>query len=359
MLKIGKLEDLQKFKNEIEKMYNENITLKNIAEHFGCSRDTISRFLQRNNIAKRKKINPLYKNFSEEDDLRIKELYESGKSTREIGKIMDTSGITISKHLQNMGVTIRDLHSSRLQYTFNESYFETIDSEHKAYWLGFVAADGCVLEPTTCISKRTGKRIKKENGALQIALQERDKNHLSKFQQDILDYHPLIYSPTRKAYGLKLCSNKICADLKKYGILPRKSLIFKFPYMLEENPYFRDFIRGYFDGDGSISFSKHNGKITIGTINSSLIGTENLLNGIKKHIKTHENIKSNIIDLNPNIYQEVTKVLCFPNIKTNKKFLDFIYKNATIYLDRKYDRYLIFNKLYDNYILQQYKKGKI
>lgn len=355
MLKIGKLEDLQKFKNEIEKMYNENITLKNIAEHFGCSRDTISRFLQKNNIAKRKKINPLYKNFSEEDDLRIKELYESGKSTREIGKIMDTSGITISKHLQDTGVTIRDLHSSRLQYTFNESYFETIDSEHKAYWLGFIAADGCVLEPTTCISKKTGKRIKKENGALEIALKKSDTIHLKKFQKDISDTHKIYYRKHQEACSLKLHSKKMYENLLKLGIVPRKSKKLELPQSIPDE-LFPHFLRGYFDGDGSISFSKTKKKaITVHSIAISFLGNETFISQVFDKLKQYNikgcfSYKKGVKDI---------KTFMLTNIKTKKRFLDFIYKDATIYLDRKYDRYLIFNKLYDNYILQQYKKGKI
>lgn len=355
LLKLGKLEDLQKFKNEIEEMYNDNITLKDIAEQFKCSRDTISRFLKKNNIQERKKINLLYKNFSEEDDLKIKELYETGKSTREIGKIMDTSGVTISKHLQKMGIEIRDLHNSRQEYTFNEDYFETIDNEHKAYWLGFIAADGCVLEPTTCISKRTGKEITKGNGALEIALQKSDINHLKKFQQDISDTHKIYFRKQQEACSLKLHSSKMYEDLIKTGIIPRKSKKLKFPQTISEE-LFPHFLRGYFDGDGSISFSKtKKGTIMLYSIAVSFIGNEEFITQVSNKLKKY-NIKGNFS------YKrgiENIKTFSLTNIETKKRFLDFIYKNATIYLDRKYYRYLIFNKLYDDYILQQYKKGKI
>ena len=84
MLKIGKLNELKKYKNEIKEMYDNNISLKDIAIKYSCSRDTIKRFIVQNNFPEREKINPLYKNFSEEDDKKIKQLYEEGKSTKEI-----------------------------------------------------------------------------------------------------------------------------------------------------------------------------------------------------------------------------------------------------------------------------------
>ena len=349
MLKIGKLDELKKYKNEIKEMYENNITLKEIAIKYNCSRDTIKKFIVQSDFPERKKINPLYKNFSEEDDKKIEQLYNEGKSTREIGKIMNTSGTTISKHLQKMGVKIKDLHKSRQIYSFNENYFKTIDDEHKAYWLGFIAADGCVLEPTYQVSKRTGKIIRKEQGALQIGLQEKDKAHLEKFQKDIKDTHKINFSKKRKAYDIKILSNIICMDLQQYNIVPRKSLVLEFPDNIRED-LLRHFIRGYFDGDGSIAFCKNKkGVISIGSIQVSIIGTVMFLNTLNNILEDELQFKEKVVDLG-NRYKPVTKTIFFSSIDHTKKFLDFIYKDSTIYLDRKYERYLIFNKKYEEYL---------
>lgn len=349
LLKIGKLDELEKYKNEIKEMYENNITLKEIAIKYNCSRDTIKKFIVQNEFPERKKINPLYKNFSEEDDKKIEQLYNEGKSTREIGKIMNTSGITISKHLQKMGVKIKDLHKSRQIYSFNENYFKTIDDEHKAYWLGFIAADGCVLEPTYQVSKRTGKIIRKEQGALQIGLQEKDKAHLEKFQKDIKDTHKINFSKKRKAYDIKILSNIICMDLQQYNIVPRKSLVLEFPDNIRED-LLRHFIRGYFDGDGSIAFCKNKkGVISIGSIQVSIIGTVMFLNTLNNILEDELQFKGKVVDLG-NRHKPVTKTIFFSSIAHTKKFLDFIYKDSTIYLDRKYERYLIFNKKYEEYL---------
>lgn len=355
MLEIGKLNELKKYKNEIKEMYNNNISLKNIAIKYNCSRDTIKRFVVQNNFPERKKMNPLYKNFSEEDDEKIKYLYAEGKSTREIGKIMNTSGVTVSKHLQKMGIKIRDLHKSRQIYSFNENYFKTINNEHKAYWLGFIAADGCVLEPTYSVSKRTGKIIKKEQGALQIGLQKKDKSHLEKFQKDINDTHKLYYSQNRKAYDIKLLSDVICKDLQQYNITPRKSLILQFPNNIRKD-LLKHFIRGYFDGDGSIAFCKNKkGIMSAGSIQVSIIGTIMFLNVLNNVLNNELKIKETIINLSER-YNSITKEIFFSSIDHKKNFLDFIYKDATIYLDRKYERYLIFNKKYEEYLLEKLRK---
>ena len=79
------------------------------------------------------------------------------------------------------------------QAILNHNYFSIIDTPNKAYWLGFIAADGCVLEPTYQVSKRTGKIIRKEQGALQIGLQEKDKTHLEKFQKDIKEPGQIVF----------------------------------------------------------------------------------------------------------------------------------------------------------------------
>lgn len=346
LLKIGKLDELEKYKNEIKEMYENNITLKEIAIKYNCSRDTIKRFIVQNDFPERKKINPLYKNFSEEDDKKIEQLYNEGKSTREIGKIMNTSGVTISKHLQKMGVKIKDLHKSRQIYSFNENYFKTIDDEHKAYWLGFIAADGCVLEPTYQVSKRTGKIIRKEQGALQIGLQENDKIHLEKFQKDIEDTHNLYHNKKMKSITIKLFSNITCRDLQQYNIVPRKSLVLKFPDNIRED-LLRHFIRGYFDGDGSIAFCKNKkGVISIGSIQVSFIGATSFIIGLNEILQEKIQVNGKIIkEKNP-----MTSNLFFSSIDHTKKFLDFIYKDSTIYLDRKYERYLIFNKKYEEYL---------
>lgn len=100
-----------------------------------------------------------------------------------------------------------------------------------------------------------------------------------------------------------------------------------------------DYIRGYCDGDGSLSFGKKisniTDKITYYPL-LSFVGTFNILDGIKNHL----GMEKNILKTKDEIYS-----LAYSHRKA-KKVADLLYKNSTIYLDRKYEKYLDFCRHY-------------
>src|SRR5690606_21393784 len=133
------------------------------------------------------------------------------------------------------------------KYNFNESFFETIDTEEKAYWLGFIAADGNIND-----------RGENKSKSLHIGLSFKDKNHLLKFMININYSHLLIEIKERiinlkkrRYVRLNLNSKKMYNDLLDKGITPRKSLTLKPPKNVPKD-LVRHWIRGYFDGDGSV-----------------------------------------------------------------------------------------------------------
>src|SRR4051812_9808472 len=119
------------------------------------------------------------------------------------------------------------------KHFFNESYFNSIDTEDKAYWLGFIAADGNV-------------QFTAKNKCLSIGLKFSDKTHLEKFAL-CLNYNGPI-STNRTIAKITLYSAQLTKDLATHGILPRKSFNVKpwsgSPYLLKH------YWRGVFDGDG-------------------------------------------------------------------------------------------------------------
>ncbi len=122
---------------------------------------------------------------------------------------------------------------------FDRSYFRNIDTEPKAYWLGFLMADGCVSD-------------RARSGALQlhVHLQKSDKGHLQKFHDAIGSSNKIhdCQASVRSSHS----SDFLCNDLIRWGCTPRKSLTLEYPAGM---PCEMDghFIRGYFDGDGSAS----------------------------------------------------------------------------------------------------------
>jgi len=131
------------------------------------------------------------------------------------------------------------------KYTFDFNFFDEIDTEEKAYWLGFIYADGSVaLNPHR----------------LRISLVVEGKRHLEKFK-DAIGYTGKVLGPyhvssknkggKKTKYTLECCHTGFVEALMKHGVIPNKTFLVSFPDIPKELR--RHFIRGLFDGDGSVS----------------------------------------------------------------------------------------------------------
>src|SRR5712692_8683456 len=72
--------------------------------------------------------------------------YQQGESAQSIARRYGTSYQVILPVLVKQGVTLRSLREANKRQTCNERYFRVIDTEEKAYWLGFITADGCITK---------------------------------------------------------------------------------------------------------------------------------------------------------------------------------------------------------------------
>lgn len=122
--------------------------------------------------------------------------------------------------------------------TCNEFFFETIDTEAKAYWLGFIHADGCIVR----------------GGKLQISLAAVDEPHLWKFRDAINSDHKISCNAKYNSVGITITSQQMCNDLVRHGVLPRKSTVGGIPCVAPE--FRRHFWRGVVDGDGHLLFAR-------------------------------------------------------------------------------------------------------
>ena len=195
--------------------------------------------------------------------------------------------------------------------------FETIDTEEKAYWLGFLYADGSVGS---------------KDDRIELGLAEKDFHHIEKFRDFIGINNKISYREKTKSYRYSFKSQNCKQDLIKQGCIPKKSLILKYPtYEQVPKKLSRHFIRGYFDGDGW--FTNTESCFQVG-----IIGTEDFIKGFL----------DNIDDINKNnrIFichrEQGAKRYVFGAYQDVLNFLNWIYQDATIYLDRKYEHYLDF-----------------
>ena len=260
---------------------------------------------------------------------KIISLYQQNVSLRNIEKECGISRTTISRMLERLGIKQTKGNHYR-KYFFNFNFFETIDNELKAYWLGFMYADGCI--------HKINKYGEQE---LSLVLQKEDEEILVHFCQDLESTYPIRYDYSKNNKNKNCSVQAICHwrsqktvdDLKKLGCVENKSLIFEFPNIMQvPEKYIFHFIRGYFDGDGSISSYNDNYII-------NFVGTENFI----KKLSTYFDGGS--------VYPDKRKTNSwYFNINGNLQVLKAfhqMYDNSERFLQRKYNKFLPLIKKYE------------
>lgn len=265
-------------------------------------------------------------------------LYNSGWSTVKIGKRFNKTPRSINYYLKKMGVKLRSNRvNSRKYYINNESYFSVIDTEAKAYLLGFIYADGYITQQKSSKgSEYTLKRL-----GLSILSQDKEILELLKRELDtnynIYNYKTNNgYSENTKYSRLLINSNRLVEDLEQQGVFFNKTNILKPPVDLRKE-YIRHFIRGYIDGDGSIIKSRSRDKIEF-SIN--VVGTDDMLNWIGNYfVENKLLVRDEFLLEKRKKHQQVSYCRWGGNSQV-KRILDHLYKNATYFLNRKHERYL-------------------
>jgi hypothetical protein len=221
----------------------------------------------------------------------------------------------------------------RRRYNINQDYFETIDTEEKAYWLGFLAADGTIR------LRHGGAEKKKRGSSIVLKLAVKDKHHVDRFQKifgiESRITHHRDYTKTRKGEvsfsdncRVSINSNKLIDDIMDKGVTPRKSQTLDRPNIKDE--YQNHFIRGYFDGNGTISFNtKEGAKNNHNVVKNYNIGFACFSDNFKKYLKEE------IGKLNVSLIDTPPYTLSIRNMKDGIVFIEYIYKDATVFLERK------------------------
>lgn len=232
---------------------------------------------------------------------------------------------SVYKILEDRGIK-RRTNKENYKMIFDDTYFEKIDTEHKAYHLGFLMADGTILNSRHC-----SKQVK-----LDLAVEDREE--VEKFCDDlVIDKKRIKVYPHYNTVGQDVCriivnSDKLCEDLYRFGVTPRKSLTLKFPVgLLPENTPVH-FIRGYFDGDGSIS-----GKF--GCPQFKMGGTSEFLEETQKIFMNDLGLRKTKFDQRWPERKNNNYSLGYGGRRQIVRIREWLYKDATIYLSRKYNKF--------------------
>ena len=232
-------------------------------------------------------------------------------------------------------------------YKANFNYFDKIDAPDKAYWLGFIWADGYIA-----------KRVRPQSSGherieynLKLALQDNDASHIQKFLDCIESNYPVHFykskgfnkEPRLEARAF-ITNLHMCSLLyENYGLIPRRSDV---SLVLKQLPkeYKRFFILGVFDADGS--FTTYHGDYG-DKMNVIFGGSESLLRFIEKHLEDNNvTEKANTISGQRRLSQRhkdkdgTWRCLNYSGKRQCMKIINYLYKDSPIYLDRKYQKYL-------------------
>lgn len=254
--------------------------------------------------------------------LALQEYLESNVTISFISNKYGINRKSIERRLKEMGI------SAKKPINCYQEAFDVIDTEEKAYWLGFMYADGYVC--TNTFSVGFSLSLKDEKCV-------RDFTKFLRFNGSCSIYQTTKFNSKEK--GGYMCTTTITNEhlwnsLVAKGVVPHKSLILEFPNeeWFTNKSLIYHFIRGYCDGDGTLGVYQHSN--TNHAIEESLmfVGTKPFLEGIQKYLgKGYLMQKPNCSDK--------TWRLSYSTQKANNA-ARLIYENATIYLERK-------KKIYD------------
>ena len=253
--------------------------------------------------------------------LKAKQIYiNENKSIRKISNELSINRKLLSKKLKEDNIIIKDKNKNYISKAkrfnfYDSSIFKIIDTEEKAYWLGFLYADGYV----------------NLNKGIELTLKEDDLSHIKKFKNFMKCDNKISFREKQQAYRISIYSKELAFDLTQLGCFQNKSLKLKFPTENQVPKHLiHHFMRGYFDGDGCICFGQ-------GQLRFSVIGTKEYLLEYEKNILKVLNRK------HPNKWNSEGKAYNIRyggNIQVSKIF-DYLYKDATIYLDRKHNKFAV------------------
>ena len=318
-VEMRKLQKFEDYKDDIKALHDKGMSMLAMSKELGLTRSTTRRYVQKLNL------DTTVHSCQREDNLEnyaeeIIELYESGIGCTRLSKKFKCAEASILALLKRHNIEIGDGRN----YHFNEHFFDKIDTEEKAYVLGFAYGDGHNSEDSLRFNITDSEILEKMKKAIgcdgPIKVKEFD-------------------NPKWKTqYVLNLSSREMCRTLTKQGCMPNKSLILKFP-TIDQVPVHlvHHFVRGLFDADGTVGVYFG---IKVVRYSVSITGSFDVLNGLCKHLSDN-----NVLDTGGSVCpaypgSEHTGKWCAGGRIGAQTFLRWLYEDATIYLGRKHKKAL-------------------
>jgi hypothetical protein len=246
--------------------------------------------------------------------------YKNGTPMAHIAKTYLTTAPTIRLILKKAGIFLR----RNRKYFLDESYFDIIDSEFKAYDFGWIEADGNVIRHE-----------------LTILVAEKDRNMLEEFLKRIKSDYPIKIKSREFESGIyyycyiKISSKKLTDTLRNLGCVDNKTNKIRWPAPKIVPKYLlRHFLRGYVDGDGSFFRTPHKNKNLAPGFGFDVVGNETFILSIRKFLKSKLNFKFVKIRKKKGKTHDIFYLRYNGRFKVANLY-HLLYDNATMWLNRK------------------------
>ena len=201
------------------------------------------------------------KTLTDVEKIDLVTLYVDGTSIKELSKKYERAESSVRDLIKRRGIKLRPLSEVNRKFEIHEYFFDVIDTDEKAYFLGFLYADG---------------NVKTNKNMVVLSLKESDREILERLNKLIHVDKPLFVEKNKRdgnrenTVGIRICNKNITDKLIKHGCHPNKTFTLTFPEWLNESLY-SSFIRGYFDGDGYIGIIRDSRKDKIGKENKNIL----------------------------------------------------------------------------------------
>lgn len=239
------------------------------------------------------------------------DLLRTGSSVCSVARMLRVSRTTVSASVKRAGFCVAELRPDRV----NHDFFRVIDREDKAWCLGLLFADGCIA------------RAKKPDGSYGrkwVQLRLKDRDAVEQYHT-ALDCRNNIATICNGTFQSAISSAQLVEDLERYGCVPAKSLIVRFPELPEE--MVRHFVRGFFDGNGCAS--AHNKSTATPQLRYAFVSTLELLTELREVLR-------DVIGSSGYLCRQVKVAqLQYNGNLVCRRLADWMYQDASVWMRRK------------------------
>ena len=281
------------------------------------------------------------KTLTDVEKIDLVTLYLDGVSIKELSKKYERAESSVRDLIKRRGIKLRPLTEVNRKFEVHERFFDVIDTNEKAYFLGFLYADG---------------NVKTNKNMVVLALKESDREILERLNELIHVDKPLFLEKNKRdgnrenTVGIRICNKNITEKLIKHGCHPNKTFTLTFPEWLDKNLY-SSFIRGYFDGDGYIGLIQDSRKNKDGVKYNkyyhkfSLTGNEIFLRNVGDIFKDVLDINSSFEVRHKNRNNGIVTLTIKGGVQIEKLY-NFLYDDSILFLNRKYN---VFKKIKEGF----------